>query len=518
VFRLLKSAIGAAALAALGCGSSALAHAPGGAEAVDGSPGGAEAVDGSPGGAEAVDGSPGGAEAVDGAPSDGSTGGGAGEGNDPEVDDPDPVFTAEQTAALAALAPEPLPAPPADRTNRFADDPMAALLGQELFYDTTLSGPLLDTDNDGSPDTLGIPGQTGRVACSSCHVPASGFSDTRSFQRQISLAAGWGRRRALSLLDVGQARLLMWDGRRDTLYNQVFGPLESVVEMNSSRLYAAEQIFVHYQAEYEAVFGPMPPLDDASQFPPLSAQLTGCQPQNPSDPQPTCDGTFHGMPGDGAEFDSMTPSNQTAVTSVVVNAGKAIGAFERLLTCGPSPFDAWVHGSATAMTRAAQRGAAVFVGKGACVTCHAGPFLSDGQFHNVGLEPQTVQQAFIDSNDPGAFAGIAAAIVDPLNSLGGFSDGSDGRLPAAVVPAMLGAFQTPTLRCVNMRPTFMHTGQIGSLSGVVAFFNQGGNIGGYPGDSEIHSLGLTALDQSDLVLFMQALDGPGADPRLQQAP
>jgi cytochrome c peroxidase len=170
------------------------------------------------------------------------------------------------------------------------------------------------------------------------------------------------------------------------------------------------------------------------------------------------------------------------------------------------------------MTRAAQRGAAVFVGKGACVTCHAGPFLSDGQFHNVGLEPQTVQQAFIDSNDPGAFAGIAAAIVDPLNSLGGFSDGSDGRLPAAVVPAMLGAFQTPTLRCVNMRPTFMHTGQIGSLSGVVAFFNQGGNIGGYPGDSEIHSLGLTALDQSDLVLFMQALDGPGADPRLQQAP
>jgi cytochrome c peroxidase len=506
VFCLLRSALGAAAIAAVGCGSSTLAHAPVQPDAADegAQPDAQTSGDAGSGGAQ-----------PDAQTSGDAGSGGASEGGDP---DPDPVFTAEQTVAIQALAPDPLPLPPVDRTNRFADDPAAALLGQRLFYDTTLSGPLLDTDNDGSKDTLGTPGQTGRVACSSCHVPASGFSDTRSFQRQISLAAGWGRRRALSLLDVGQARLLMWDGRRDTLYNQVFGPLESVVEMNSSRLYAAEQIFVRYQAAYEAVFGPMPSLDDTSQFPPLSAQLTGCQPQNPGDPQPTCDGTFHGMPGDHAEFDGMTPNNQTAVTGVVANAGKAIGAFERLLACGPSPFDAWVHGSATAMTRAAQRGAAVFVGKGGCVTCHAGPFLSDGQFHNVGLEPQTVQQTFIDSNDPGAFAGIAAAILDPLNSLGNFSDGSDGRLPAVVVPAMLGAFQTPALRCVNMRPTFMHTGQIGTLAGVVAFFNQGGNGSGYPGTSEIHSLGLTALDQSDVVAFMQALDGPGPGPSLQQSP
>src|SRR4029077_1731396 len=143
------------------------------------------------------------------------------------------------------------------------DDDAAATFGQKLFYDPSFAGPLLDTDNDGSPQALGVPAQTGRVACAGCHLPDGGFSDTRSFQRQISLGAGWGRRRAPSLLDVGQARLVMWDGRHDTLYGQIFGPLESVVEMNSSRLFFAEQIFRKYRTEYEAIFGALPAFDDA---------------------------------------------------------------------------------------------------------------------------------------------------------------------------------------------------------------------------------------------------------------
>jgi cytochrome c peroxidase len=431
--------------------------------------------------------------------------------------DPDPVISPAQQAALEALSPATLPAPPLDVSNAFADSDAAAALGQKLFYDPEFSGPLLDTDNDGSLESLGMAGQTGRVACAGCHIPASGFSDTRSFQRQISLGAGWGRRRAPSLLDVGQARLLMWDGRHDALYNQPFGPLESVVEMNSSRLFMAEQLYKSYRSEYEAVFGPMPPLGDAAQFPALGAMMTGCQPKNPADPQPTCDGTFHGSPGDHAEYDGMTVANQTAVTRVVVNAGKALGAFERRLTCGASPFDAWMHGGAP-VSRAAQRGAAVFVGSGDCVRCHAGPFMSDQQFHNVGLTPEVVQQAFLDSDDQGAAGGLAAALADPLNTLGAFSDGSDGRLPAAVSRAMAGAFRTPILRCASMRPTFMHTGQIGTLAAVVAFFDGGGGSTGYPGNSEIHPLGLTALEQSDLVAFLEALAGPGADPTYQQAP
>jgi cytochrome c peroxidase len=355
------------------------------------------------------------------------------------------------------------------------------------------------------------------VACAGCHIPAGGFSDTRSFQQQISLGAGWGRRRAPSLLDVGQTTLIMWDGRKDSLFSQIFGPLESVVEMNSSRLYMAEQLYREYKSDYEAVFGAMPPLDDPTQFPALAANVTGCLPSNRTSPSPACDGPFHGMPGDGAEFDGLTPANQSAVTTVVVNAGKAIGAYERLLSCGPSPFDAWMHGDATAVSRAAQRGAAVFVGDGKCVTCHRGPFLSDQKFHNVGLTPTVVQQAFTDSDDHGEATGLPQLLASDLNSAGSFSDGTDGRIPAAVTPAMDGAFRTPMMRCVGMRPTFMHTGQLGSLAAVVAFFDQGGDPAGrYPGTNELAPLGLSALEQSDLVAFMQALTGPGAPASLSK--
>jgi hypothetical protein len=64
----------------------------------------------------------------------------------------------------------------------------------------------------------------------------------------------------------------------------------------------------------------------------------------------------------------------------------------------------------------------------------------------------------------------------------------------------------------------MHTGQLGTLAAVVSFFNQGGEHGGYPGTSELHALGLTALEESDLVAFLEALEGPGADAKYRQAP
>ena len=112
-------------------------------------------------------------------------------GSDASSDpDPDPVITAAERVALEALSPPMLPAAPPDITNAFADSDAAANLGQELFYDPEFSGTLLDTDNDGSPESLGVAGQTGRVACAGCHILASGFSDTRSFQQQIPLGAG----------------------------------------------------------------------------------------------------------------------------------------------------------------------------------------------------------------------------------------------------------------------------------------------------------------------------------------
>jgi cytochrome c peroxidase len=433
------------------------------------------------------------------------------------ANDAEPSFSPAELETLAVLSPSVLPPPVPDISNRFADDARAAALGQRLFFEPVFSGKLLEGDNDGSSHTLGVRGQTGKVACAGCHVPGAWFLDNRTLGEQISLAAGWGKRRAPSLLDVGQAKVVMWDGRHDALYNQPFGPLESPVEMNSSRLFAAEQLFTLYRSDYEAIFGPMPPLNDTTRFPPLSADHTGCQPSTADSPT-TCNGTEHGIPGDNAEFDGLSPADQDAVTRVVVNMGKALGAYERLLTCGPGRFDQWMRGQGNALAASEQRGAQVFVGRGKCATCHSGPYFTDQQFHNVGLQPATVAVVFIDANDPGAIAGLAATISDSLNVGGPFSDGNDGRLPASVTPKMNGAFRTPGLRCASRRPTFMHTGQLSSLAEVVAFFARGGDAYGYPGQSEIGPLDLSAQDEDDLVAFLGTLQGPGPAAALRVVP
>lgn len=425
------------------------------------------------------------------------------------------ILGEDERALLATLSPETLPGAPPDASNAWADDAAAARFGQRLFFDPLFSGALLDGDNDGTVNALGHQGETGKVSCAGCHVPEHGFSDTRSIQQQISLGAGWGHRKSPSLLDVAQSPLLMWDGRADSLYAQVFPPLESELEMNSSRLYVAREIALRHRAEYEALFGPLPPLEDTTRFPALAADETGCRMLTS---RRRCAGVKRGQPGDGAEYDGMSVADQEAVTRVVVNVGKAIGAYERLLTCGQSRFDRFMHGDRSALSRAEQRGAALFVTRGHCIDCHNGPFLSDERFHNVGLRPEVVATVFLDDGDRGAGEGLGIAIASPLNVEGMYSDGDDGRLPEAVTPAHEGAFRTPRLRCVSGRPAFMHTGQMRTLEEVVSFFNRGGHIGGYPGQSEIGPLGLTQEERDDLVAFLRALDGPGPDASLLAPP
>nr|MBP9114562.1 hypothetical protein [Polyangiaceae bacterium] len=83
------------------------------------------------------------------------------------------------------------------------------------------------------------------------------------------------------------------------------------------------------------------------------------------------------------------------------------------------------------------------------------------------------------------------------------------RLPTSVTPEMEGAFRTPMLRCVNERPSFMHTGHMRTLQEVVEFFNRGGDRGGFPGTSVLKPLNLSDEEVKDVVHFMEALEGPG---------
>ncbi|HVZ73374.1 MAG TPA: cytochrome c peroxidase [Polyangia bacterium] len=440
--------------------------------------------------------------------------GGAG-GTGGNSDDPEPTFTAGERAALMTLRYDD-GAPPADPSNHVADDPAARLFGQRLFFDTSFSGKLLEGDNDGTNATLGMKGDAGRVSCAGCHLPSGGFVDTRSPHHQVSLGAQWTLRRTPTLLEVAFAPLYNWDGRRDAIWNQALGVMESNREFNSSRLFVAERVFAAHKAEYEAIFGALPPLDDTTRFPALAPETTGCD-----EVATTMGSTFvcRGVPGDHADYDRMAPADQRLVSQVAANAAKAIAAYVRQLRCGAGRFDQWLDGDATALSRSEQRGAALFAGRGNCVSCHAGPRLTDGAFHNVGLSPAIVAVAIEDDDDHGAATGLAAALADPTSTAGALSDGDRHALPAAVTPQMEGAFRTPTLRCVADHPSFMHTGQMTGLDQVMAFFARGGDrAGGYPGTNELAALNLSDREQADLVAFMGALTGPGPAAALRTAP
>lgn len=427
-------------------------------------------------------------------------------------------------------------APPADASNAVADDAKAATLGQALFFDPGFSGRLLDSDNGTAQNmegfvhkSVGDQGESGRVACASCHVPTDAFSDTRTVHQQVSLAAGWTVRRTPSILDVGHASLLMWDGRFDSLQRQVLGVIESPLEANSSRLFFAQEIARRYSAQYEEIFGSDPTVVLGDDYPQLTGDTTGCQLELTSftTPDAACsEGTLHGVPGDGAEYDSLTDEQKRTVTRIAMNAGKAIAAYERLLSCGTSRFDDFMHGDEDALDESEQRGAALFVGKADCVSCHSGPFFSDQQFHNVGLAPAMVAAAFLlGVDDPGAEMGLETLMSDPLNVAGEFSDGNDGRIPETVAGETRGAFRTPMLRCVSRRPSFMRIASLRSLRDVVEFFDAGGHVrsdapapDGFVGQSELQPLGLSERQKDDLVAFLEALEGEGPAEELLDQP
>ena len=426
-----------------------------------------------------------------------------------------PALSVEERSALGTLHYDASP-PPEDPSNRFADDAAARTFGQRLFFDPAFSGRLLEGDNDGTSATLGMQGDAGRVSCAGCHLPASGFVDTRSPHTQVSLGAQWTLRKSPSLLEVAFAPLYNWDGRRDAIWNQALGVMESNREFNSGRLFVAEQLFRLYRAEYESIFGALPALDDAARFPQLTPDSAGCVEVNTSKGSKF---VCRGLPGDQADYDGMAADDQTSVSVAAANAGKALEAYVRELRCGPSRFDAWLDGEGNALSAGEQRGAALFVGRAQCVSCHSGSLLSDGAFHNVGLSPAVVAVAIQDTDDRGAALGIADALNDPTSTAGPLSDGDRHALPTAPESKLEGAFRTPTLRCNAKHPSFLHTGQLATLEQVLAFFDRGGDgAGHYPGTSEIGPLSLSDAEKADLAAFLRALDGPGPDSALLTPP
>lgn len=203
---------------------------------------------------------------------------------EPEVEQPSEghdLFSDAEWAVIESLSPLPdtLPLSP---TNRVADNPDAAQLGQMFFFDARFS-------------------KEGTISCATCHSPFHGFADVEA----TSLGADRGTRNAPTVLNAAYNEWQFWDGRADTLWAQALFALEGEDEQAGTRLQYAHLIHRHYRADYEAVFGTLPELEDATRFPP------------------------DGKLGDPT-FDNMSEVDQIAVNTVFANIGKAIEAYERL--------------------------------------------------------------------------------------------------------------------------------------------------------------------------------------------
>jgi cytochrome c peroxidase len=372
-------------------------------------------------------------------------------------------WTEEERALIQSLALDKLPPVPADPSNRVADDPQAAELGRALFFDTRLSA-------------------NGQVACATCHLPE------RQFQDDVPLARGVGvnTRRTMPIAGMAHSPFLFWDGRKDSLWSQALGPLESAVEHGGNRTQYAHVIAAQYRQPYEAVFGPLPDMD---RLPPQAGPV--------ADPEAA------------AAWKGMPDADREAVNRVFANIGKAIAAFERTVQPPPTRFDAYASalgsGSGAGILSDDEiAGLRLFIGKGECANCHNGPLLTDNHFHNTG-----VPAAPGLPEDLGRASGAKLVREDPFNCLGPYSDAREGDCPelrfmAADGHGLLRAFKTPSLRGAAGRPPYMHAGQIATLADVVAHYSAA--PAAPAGHSELRPLSLSETERRQLMAFLASLE------------
>jgi len=187
-------------------------------------------------------------------------------------------------------------APAPDPSNRYADDLEAAKLGQRFFFDRRFSA-------------------NGAVSCATCHVPAKDYQDGLPVARGIGTTA----RRTMPIVGVAGSPWLFWDGRKDSLWAQALGPLESPVEHGGDRAQDVRLIAGSYRSEYERLFGALPDLTGLPEH------------AGPNATDQRWDA-----------WEAVPATTREGTNRVFANMGKAIAAYERRLRPGVSRFDRYV--------------------------------------------------------------------------------------------------------------------------------------------------------------------------------
>lgn len=423
---------------------------------------------------------------------------------DPESGDP-ANFSPQEWAIIKTLSP--LPDLPVDLTNKYRDSHAAALLGQKLFFEPRLSGPI----QTGTPaeGQLGAIGEKGKIACRNCHMPESGWMfDIRSnnggaIPNATALGSLWMTRNVSSVVNtvfyVHATSGAHWrenDGFSDSEWFDAQSEPEGPPVQNGSRLQLAHVIFDHYHDDYNDAF-PEFPLDPAlanlSRFPATGSPYT-----------------------DTANWNSLSSGDKEIINRILVNYGKAIEAYLRKLVSRNATFDRYVAGDHDAVSQQAKLGLKLFIGKAGCIHCHNTPLLSDDDFHVIGLHIDTALSPHADPTETGRAANQAlictTTVADGLFNVNGpFSDDPDttrdGNFCSQTIP--VGLWRTKGLRHVAETAPYFRDGQAATLDDVINFYDRGGDPAGtfLGGPKQIHPLNLSIAEKSWLKEFLKTLTG-----------
>ena len=252
-----------------------------------------------------------------------------------------------------------------------------------------------------------------KLSCMSCHAPGAGYGD--NLETFIGFEGFKGHRNSPTIINAGYYESYFWDGRASSLEEQALGPIQAEGEMNQNidELVTELDAVPEYAEEFETVFD-----------------------------------------------EKITASN----------IAKALAAFERTIVVKDTAFDKYLLGEEDAISADAKDGMKLFAGKAGCISCHAGAFLTDQGYHNLGME-----------NDDGRFA-VTNKEEDK------------------------GKFRTPGLRGITHTAPYMHDGSLETLEEVVAYYNAGGGTHANKSDL-VFPLNLTAEEMESLVAFLETLGG-----------
>jgi cytochrome c peroxidase len=187
-------------------------------------------------------------------------------------------------------------------------------LGRYLFFDPALSG-------------------NGSMSCATCHQPDKGFSD--GLTTSIGHDNQKLKRAAPSLWNVGYLKKLFWDGRANSLEEQMQGPLFSKEEMNNT-------------------------------------------PEN-------LIATLNEIKGYRQMFKEAFPQKRKNEAIELYEVYKSITAFQASLVSLNSKYDRYAHGYHDALNKQEKEGMNIFRSFVArCAECHTPPLFTNQQFAIIG--------------------------------------------------------------------------------------------------------------------------------------